>query len=210
MKLKAILAATLAIAGTAAFAFDEKTVSPGQTQGNVTVASKGQDVRPVLFDLFGQANKSFVLEPDIHFVLYLSLKDVPFDEALAIVLKMANLESEKQNGIYFISKAKKAAPIPQPQGTVKPLPKPVGKLTAEEMKKSVSTKLAKTNIREVFLSFTTQTGIVIEVDSSVPEYKIDAYLMDTSIKYALDVITKAAKLTYTLTDNKSIRISKAK
>lgn len=210
MKLKAILAATLAIMGTAAFAFDEKTVTPGQTNGSVTIASKGQDVRPVLFDLFGQANKSFVLEPDVHFVLYLSLKDVQFDEALAIILKMANLESEKQNGIYFISKAKKPQSTSIPQDTVKPMPKPLGKLTPDDLKKTVNTKLAKTNIREVFAAFSKQTGIAIEVDSNVPEYKIDAFLMDTSIKYALDVISKAAKLTYTLTDNKSIKVSKSK
>jgi hypothetical protein len=53
-----------------------------------------------------------------------------------------------------------------------------------------------------------QTGIDIIVDSDVPAYRIDAFLIDTSLQYAMDVIARSAGLTYTLTDDKQIRVSK--
>ena len=41
-----------------------------------------------------------------------------------------------------------------------------------------------------------QAGIAIEVDPTVPGYKLDAYLINTSLKYALDQVTEAAGLKY--------------
>jgi len=86
-----------------------------RNQPKVTIAAKGTDVRTVLTDLFGQAKKDFVLEPNIRFVLYLSLTEMPFEEALEIVCKTASLRYEVQNGIWFLSKKPTPKPIePQP------------------------------------------------------------------------------------------------
>lgn len=184
---------------------DDVMVAAG---GMVTIASKGLDVRDVLFDLFSQAKKNFVLQPDIRHVLFLSLAGVEFDEALEVVLKSANLESELQNGIYFIAK-KKAQTTAKPTGTPVAA-RPAGMVTELDFQKRLTTRLAMTDIREVFAEFTKQTGVMIEVHPSVPAYKIDAYLVNTSLKYSLDVITRAAGLTYSKTNNKSILIEKAK
>ncbi|HXH59923.1 MAG TPA: hypothetical protein VNI20_01045 [Fimbriimonadaceae bacterium] len=207
---------TLLIAASAfAFAQDQTTTPPIDSdvttqQGMVTIASKGADVRNVLFDLFTQSKKNFVLEPNVHFVLYLSLAGVEFEEALNIVTNLADLEYEIDNGIYFIGK-KKVGSTPQPKPEItKPKAPPAkrGKLTPAELNKHLTTRFSKTGITEVFKSFSDQTGIEIIIDPDVPLYKLDAYLIDTSLQYALDVIAKSANLKYTLTDDKQIRISK--
>lgn len=186
-------------------------VSTNVESGLVTVASKGKDVRDVLFDLFAQSKKSFILEPNIRYTLYLNLADVEFDEALAIILDLSGLESDVQNGISYIGK-KKTTPNPNPPaGDVKPpeekpKPAPLGKLTDDELKKGINTRFSMTDLRSVFKEFEKQTGIKIEVDAKVPSYKIDAFLIDTSLKYGLDVVTTAAGLIWTKTDQKTILI----
>src|SRR5262245_25895291 len=70
----------------------------------VSISAQGADVRTVLGDLFTQADKSYVIAPNIHFQLHLALKDMEFEEALNIVCKTASLKYELQNGIYYISK----------------------------------------------------------------------------------------------------------
>lgn len=199
-----------------AFAQDEQTkvdTDVKTLEGKVTIASKGADVRPVLFDLFTQSQKNFVLEPNIHFVLYLSLAGVQFDEALDIVCNVAGLGYEIDNGIYFIGKKKAGSSTTQanvndPKPTTPPVVTKKGKLTDAEMNKRLTTRFSVTNITDVFKSFTEQTGIEILVDKDVPVYRIDAYLIDTSLQYALDVIMRSTGLKYTLTDDKQIRVSK--
>lgn len=168
-----------------------------------SVASKGSDVRGVLYDLFTQSKKSFVLEPNVRTVLYLSLTDVPFDEALEIICHTAGLKYEVNGAIYYVSTAKKEEPAkPKPEV----LPKPLGKIADKELLAKIETRFSMTDIRKVFEEFQSQTGIVIEVDKKVPAYKIDAFLVSTSLKYSLDVVTKAAGLVWIKTDNRTIQI----
>ena len=181
----------------------EKSVLSAKSDSNVSIAARGADIRGVLFDLFNQARKNFVLEPNTHFALYLSLSNVQFDEALEILCHTATLKYEINNGIYYISKAEAVAPVkPKPETS----PKALGKLTDRELMKKVTTRMSKTDIRTVFAAFQTQTGITITVSKSVPAYKIDAFLVGTSLKYSLDVITKAAGLEYIRTEDKSLVI----
>lgn len=203
------LAPAWAAAQTSGEAKGSTEVSTNQDSGLITIASRGKDVRDVLFDLFSQAKKSFVLEPDIRFMLYLSLNEVEFDEALAIILDLSSLESETQNGIVYIKKKAVAKPNPNPPADKKPPvtpPKPLGKLTDDEIQKKLTTRFSLTDMRSVFKEFEKQTGIKIEVKENVPAYKIDAFLIDTSLKYALDVVTIAAGLKWSKTDNKTILI----
>ncbi len=86
-----------------------------------------------------------------------------------------------------------------------PAPKPIkvdltGRLTVQ---------MKKMDIREVFGEFGRQTKIDIEIDENVPNYKLDAYFYNTSLKFALDKICKIANLKYTFTPSKTVRISKA-
>lgn len=175
------------------------------TSGEVTITSRGSDVRNVLFDLFSQANKSFVLDPNIKFELFLALKGVDFDEALAIICQVSGLQFELQNGIYFINRkpATPATPVanPAPQN-----PRPPLRLTEQDLAKKVTVKLEKADLRVVFRTFSQQTMFIIDVDQSVPAYKIDAFLVNVSLKDALTTICDAANLEYVLTDQRTILI----
>ena len=181
------------------------------SDGLVTIASKGGSVRNVLFDLFDQTKHNFVLEPNIYFILYLSLAGVEFEEALNIVTTVANLEYEIYNGIYFIGKEKVGPTIIKvKKATIAPIKIARGKLTTAELAKRITTRFTKTRLTDVFAAFTKQTGVEIIIDKDVPMYRIDAFLIDTSLEYALTVVARASGLTYKLTDDKQIRISKKK
>jgi len=84
--------------------------------------------------------------------------------------------------------------------------KPKKTLSTSVLAKRITTRYSKTDLREVMAAFTKQTGVPIEVTTDVPAYKLDAYLINTSLKYALDRITNAAKLEYRFTDTGSIQI----
>lgn len=202
--MKPILLLIGLLASTLAFGQDEVKIAP--EGGHVTVSSKGQDVRSVLFDLFSQAKKNFVLEPNTRFVLYLALAGVPFDEALEIICHSAGLKYELTNDIYYISKIDVASFTKPTNPAPVTVPKVLGKLTDQDLQKTVTTKLSRADIRQVFTEFSSQSGVTIEVDKKVPAYKVDAFLVKTSLKYALDVVTKAAGLTIVRTDNKTLRI----
>lgn len=208
MKKTLALIAVLIVSLVPAFAQDTPSNDGQEVQiasesGVVTIASKGQDVRNVLFDLFTQSKKSFVLEPNVRFVLYLALSGVQFDEALEIVCHTAGLKYEVTNGIYYLSKGDVASAVkPVPEVA----PKPKGKVSDQDLLKKVTTRMAKSDIRVVFAEFAKQTDVVIEVDKKVPAYKVDAFLIGTSLKYALDVVTRAAGLEVERTDNMTLLI----
>lgn len=226
------LALALALMPLAAFA----------QEASVKVNARGQDIRPIIHDLFQQAKKSYILDPNTSLTLYLSLNDVDFDEAFALICKTAGLEFEIQNGIYFIKPDPKgpSAVKPKTQPATKPAetksvpanePIPVippidvksnqttGRTSstigsgqkAQSLDKAIveariTTRLQKVDLRVLAAELSKQSGVQIEVDDKVPAYRLDAYLLKTSLKYALDRITKAAGLNYVFTDRNSILI----
>jgi len=175
-----------------------------QALPSISVDAKGDDVRSVLHDLFGQAKKNYVLDPGVRFALYLSLNEIEFEEALHLICKNASLTYEIQNGIYFV----KRAPAPQPKPEPKAEEKPKGKLPETVLAKPVTTKLEKTDLRTLFTELGKQTEITFEVDPAVPAYKLDAFLTKLSLKSALTQICDATKLEYVLTDRLTILIRK--
>lgn len=232
MKLITPIAAIL-IAATAWGSPQEHTSTSVKTEGGyVNISAKGDDVRSVLYDLFRQSNNNFVLDSGVRWVLYLHLEKVTFNEALDIVTKNAEIGYEVKNGVYYIGKGRKTT---KPDGnSTKPSPTPnhdnekpvVPKLpdnkgesnnpnpqtksvSDQDLQKRLTTRYSVTPIRKVFEEFTRQTGVKIEVDSSVPDYKLDAFLIDTSLKYSLDVICDAAKLKWSKTEFGTIKVEKS-
>lgn len=202
----------LAVLGVAFAAHAQENPPTKTGPAEVSVAAKGDDVRGVLSTVFEQAGKDFVLEPNIRFVLYLSLSKVEFEEALQIICKTAELKWEVQNGVYFITKKKAVVPPAiQPPHSAPPKPiEPLGRLSVDVLKKTLTTRLSKTDFREVVAEIGRQTGLTIEVGSDVPRYKVDAFLINTSLKYALDVLTKAVGSKYSFTDRRTIMIGMVK
>lgn len=197
------LIATLALFGLALAGFSQEALP------TVNVSAKGTDVRSVLHDLFGQAKKNYVLEPGIRYVLYLSLTDVEFEEALQLVCKNAGLKYDLQNGIYFVSTKQAISKSDKTEAKATPA-KPKGKLPESVLSRTVDTRFDKVEIRKLFADISKQSGVTIEIDKSVPNYKLDAYLIKTSLKFALTSICEAARLKFTFTDNLSILLTPKK
>lgn len=223
---KLALALTLALLPLAGFAQDTPHNEKAETP-KVTVKAKGDDVRSVLASIFEQAKKQYVLPVNFRFALFLSLEDADFEKALNIVCKQTGLEAMEEEGIYHVRVAPKkpaepvktepkiepkdekkepeTKPVPAP---VKPEPAPVKKgiLSPHVLARKLTTRLNKAEIRDVFAAMSEQTKVPIEVEADVPTYKLDAFLIKTSLKYALDKITTATNLEYRFTDRGTIVI----
>lgn len=230
---------TLAVLACAISAF-------AQTQ-SIKIKSKGDDIRTVIDTIFEQSGKQYVLETNFHQSLYMSLDGVTFDKAIGIIGKVADLDFEEKQGIWYVRKkapmATKATPAKQPvEIPTKTANKTTGKTTADQTTKIVSlpktqntaaqgfngpektvtpkpisvdltnrltVQLKKMEIRDVFAEFGRQSKVEIEIDETVPNYKLDAFFYNTSLKFALDKVCKVAGLKYTFTPSKTVRISKA-
>jgi type II secretory pathway component GspD/PulD (secretin) len=180
----------------------------------VTVVARGHDVRQVLSDIFGDAKKSCVIQRNLQCNLYLSLENTPFDQALDIICKQANLTYEVDGGVYFIHTVVKPTVAPTHVFPVHVAPAVVipkvlvpHKLSSTVLAKRLTTRFHKAALKAVLDEFGTQTGITIELDPQVPSYKMDAFLINTSLKYALDEVTHAANLCYKFTDHYTILVS---
>jgi hypothetical protein len=205
------LIATLTLALLTAFAVSADTPAdpPPSAPQLISISSKGTDVRAVMHDLFTQSNKNYVLEPNVRFVLYLSVKDVEFEEALQIVCKMAALDYELQNGIYYVGPKKLQTPIKPEVKPTPPIKKaPTGTLPASVLQKRVTTRLAKTEFSAVVAEMSKQTGVTIELDPTIAKWKLDAYFNGSSLKYVLDSLSEAGGLEYKFTDHLTIAIAK--
>jgi hypothetical protein len=140
-------------------------------------------------------------------VLYLSVKDIEFEEALQLINKLANLDYQIQNGIYFVG-PKKATPPKTPEKVAPSKTEPVGMLPPSSLNKRVTTRLAKTEFTAVVAAFTKQTGINIELDPKIAKWKLDAFFNGSSLKYVLDTLSKAGGLEYRFTNHLTVEIFK--
>jgi type II secretory pathway component GspD/PulD (secretin) len=247
--MKKISLALIALALPLAAVADQPT--PAKAPVKVSVTAKGTDLHVVLADLFEQAKQQYVIAPNLHFALFLSLNNVDFERALQIVCDDANIQAELKGGVYFVHNAHKptgmgkkapiAAPTKMPAMApaapaltsaaattktptvtpVKPVTTatpvtptatvsvktPIGPLKPAVLARKLTTRFSKTDIRDVFAEFGRQTHTTINVDPRVPNYKLDAYLLNTSLRYALNQVTKAAGLEWKLPDNHTIAIA---
>jgi type II secretory pathway component GspD/PulD (secretin) len=206
-------------AGLALLALSSAAIASDPT---VTVVSRGHDIRLILTDIFAQAKKSCIIQPNLHVNLFLSIEDMDFDQALSIICKHSGLEYSIQDGVYYVRRTRTdPTPAMEPAVFTKkyipalPAVKPIqmAMVTTPNplaLKKKITTHMSKADIRAVFSAFEEQSGVKIKVDDSVPAYRLDAYLNNTSLKYALDTITRAAKLSYHFSDANSIVVSGSK
>ncbi|MCH8275006.1 MAG: hypothetical protein IH851_09470 [Armatimonadetes bacterium] len=183
-----------------------ETTAQVSEENKVTVAANGQDVRTVLYEIFQQAEKSFIAEPGLLYSLYLNLYEVPFDTALDFICRNCGISYETQEGIYVFSKltqTKQANPVKP--ATATPAKKKV--LDQSVLTRTFTARLEKKDIRAVFSDISRKTGVPIEVSPEVKNLTVNAYLIETSLRYALNSITRSAKLMYSFTDHGTILIS---
>lgn len=231
MVMKTILAPLMLCAAVLSVAQQDPPVVKTEN-GKVTITSRGKDVREVLYDLFYQSKKNFALLELSKTELYLNLSEIEFADALDVVARQANLKIEIVKEVYFISKKPlvdpKTTPSGQPTGA-EPVagtgttPKVSGidpgtlggqppkaepkTITDADLRKRLTTRHNMIDIRELFADFSRQTGVPIEVTAEVPAYKVKAFLIDTSLRFAMDTITKKAKLKYVRTDAGTLRVT---
>ncbi len=207
LALNRLIAAIVLATPLAALA--DGPATPPTRAAKINVAARGHDVRQVLTDIFQQAKKSCVIQRTIHSELYLTLENTPFDQALDVVCKQSGLAWDLTDGVYYIH-TKPIEPKVPALVVVKPAPAPaapVGKLPIGVLTHRVNTRLHKAPIRTVLDTFAEQAGVKIELDPHIPAYKLDAFLLNTSLKYALDEVTHAANLAYKFTDHQTILIT---
>lgn len=210
---------SILLISVAAISAGQGSAITGDANGMVTVSSRGNDVRTVIHDLFSQLGKNYILDPTVRIQpLYLSLKGIEFEEALFQICKLAELKFDVQNGIFYVARIpkpvvksetkqepSKTEPKTEPKPPVKQEPAK-GSYPTTVLGKRVTTRFDKIDLRDLIKDLARQTGLTIEVDAKVPKYKIDAYLNNTSLKYALDQVTQAANLRYRLTDRFTIEV----
>lgn len=199
MKLKLIFAIAGVLTASFLWAGLDGGTPPNQTptqapqvpvQNLVTINAKGDDVRDVLSSLFGQAKANFVVDPNVHYVLWLALNKVDFDAALGIVCHTANLSAREDGQVWYVKQ------LPFTHTTAKTTALPP--LTNKDLERKVTLKFKKSSLKDVLANLTTQTSIPIETDNTVPSFTLDAHLWRKSLKYALDVLTNATHLKYKL------------
>ena len=230
----------------------------------VSISARATDLRTALANIFDQAKKSYIFQPNLHGIVYTSLENIEFSKALKIICTNQGLAVDIKDGIYYVHTAGTPAPTTptfvQPTvikpTVVKPtIEKPAVKVDAPTkivkrtptqklddiansghqtlsvagptriiavdapkphvlpisvLDTKVTAKVRGGNIRKLLADFGKQANVKIEIGDEVPSYKIDAFLMKTSLKYALDKITDAAGLEYRFTENNSIAITKTK
>lgn len=212
MQNKTLFCFILAISATATgFAQNQQIETADEPQPiaidiktkNVSISSRGNDVRTVLYDLFTQTGKNFIIEVGIPYSLHLHLQNVSFDSAIDLICQSAGLTYRIQDGTYIFSKA--------PSG--KPVAKMVEMVSGETLdtktlSRKVNLKLEKVDLRTACDEMTRQTGVPIEIAENVGSFRINAFLTDTPLKSALQAITEPANLKYSLTSHGTILISK--
>lgn len=195
----------------------------------ITISARGLDVRTVLHDLFTQARKNFVLENVSRTELFLSLQAVDFDETLEIICRLANLQYEVQNGIYYISKVRPAtaqanrnpastpssasaasAPANRTSGSAgtasASVARPSGRLPQTVLQRTVTGGFHRLELREVMRRLGEQAKVNIEVDERIPRYRLDFKLNNTSLGYSLRVLTERLELEFVFTEQQTILI----
>ncbi|MDI9635083.1 hypothetical protein QPK87_31300 [Kamptonema cortianum] len=256
-KLVSILVAALLVpvAFSASSQSEQAEQSSVRTSSEtVSISAKGEDIRDVLYDLFTQSKKNFVLDANVTQSLYLNLEGLTFQKALDAIALSTQIGYEVQGDIYFIGRnrplpllAKSEPKLESSQSTLEaaqvvteatksnegsptvkqdskvveapplafsgaedPKAAKTGRLPQEVLNRKLTTRLSMAEIKQVFNEFGKQTGVLIEIDPAVPAYKIDAFLLGTSLKYALDVICDATKLEWSFTDKMTIKIAPRK
>lgn len=208
--------ATLSLALVCVSAFAVQTTPPAPApKPEISISAKGKDVREVIAEAFAQADQPFVIEPNVRGSIYLSIKGVSLEKVITMIARAADLQFRVEEGVTIFAPKPATKPVTavvapaQAMPATLSAPKSTGTLSTDVLARRLTTKLAKKDIRSVIIEFGRQTGIKIEVDKSVPAFRVDAFLKATSLKYALDQVTEAAGLEYRFTNQLSILVTKA-
>ncbi|HWD38943.1 MAG TPA: hypothetical protein VG944_08855 [Fimbriimonas sp.] len=173
-------------------------------QYNLFLNLQDTDFSRALDVICSQAGLTYEIRDGIYHVhRKKAVPSVPVQQPIAVKEAKAPVISSPEKTTFA-----PATTDPIPDGFVaRPSQLPEGRLPVSVLKRKISTRLTKTTIQEVLDTFGSQAKVKFELDPTVPAYRLDIFLRDTSLKYALDQVAHAAKLKYAFTDHQSIRLS---
>jgi type II secretory pathway component HofQ len=77
----------------------------------ISIKSQGGEIRRVLELLSTQASVNILSSPGVVGVIDINLEDVSFEDALNVILKLANLKAREENGVVYVYTAAEFAAI---------------------------------------------------------------------------------------------------
>ena len=144
-----------------------------QEEPRITLEAQGKDAREVFAELFAQAQKSFVVNVAVERKVYLSLKEVPFFNALKLLCEATQTRFAVRDGVYYI----------EPLGASLP---PESPPPAEAKRiRLVGTAIP---LRTVAREIEKQAGMRVEVAPDVPDLRLSLNLPQSEVETVLDAL----------------------
>ncbi len=112
-----LLFITLAVAVSTLMSTSLVLGQTGDANNRVTINFKDVPIRSAIDMLFQNTKLNYTVESGIQGVVNAKLEDIPFTDALSVVLKTSGLTVRQEDGVYVIGEQKEVAPVMTPTPT---------------------------------------------------------------------------------------------
>lgn len=175
----------------------------------ITLDIHDADINDLLRLLSDEINTSIVVNPDVKGNVTLSLKSVPLDQALDIILRMHNLGMRYEGNVIWIAKAEtfraeeerliKAAEVRERLEPLEVRLIPVNYATASDLQANVSSLLSsrgsvnidtRTNtliLKDVAANLDAAEILVNNLDTQTPQILIEARIVETQANFTKEM-----------------------
>lgn len=175
----------------------------------ITLDIHDADINDLLRLLSDEINTSIVVSPDVKGNVTLSLKSVPLDQALDIILRMHNLGMRYEGNIIWIAKAEtfraeeeRALQAAEVRERLEPLEVrliPVNYASADDLKENVQNMLSsrgtlnidkRTNtliLKDVTANLDAAELLVSSLDTQTPQILIEARIVETQANFTKEM-----------------------
>ncbi len=175
----------------------------------ITLDIHDADINDLLRLLSDEINTSIVVNPDVKGNVTLSLKSVPLDQALDIILRMHNLGMRYEGNVIWIAKAEtfraeeerqiKAAEVRERLEPLEVRLIPVNYATASDLQTNVSSLLSsrgtvnidtRTNtliLKDVAANLDAAEILVNNLDTQTPQILIEARIVETQANFTKEI-----------------------
>ncbi len=175
----------------------------------ITLDIHDADINDLLRLLSDEINTSIVVNPDVKGNVTLSLKSVPLDQALDIILRMHNLGMRYEGNVIWIAKSEtfraeeerqiKAAEVRERLEPLEVRLIPVNYATASDLQTNVSSLLSsrgtvnidtRTNtliLKDVAANLDAAEILVSNLDTQTPQILIEARIVETQANFTKEI-----------------------
>ncbi|MBQ4359293.1 MAG: type IV pilus secretin PilQ, partial [Proteobacteria bacterium] len=175
----------------------------------ITLDIHDADINDLLRLLSDEINTSIVVSPDVSGNITLSLKSVPLDQALDIIMRMHDLGMRYEGNVIWIAKAEafraeeeRAAQAAEVRERLEPLEVrliPVNYALADDLKENVQSLMssrgsinidARTNtliLKDVAANLDAAEILVSNLDTQTPQILIEARIVETQANFTKEI-----------------------